>query len=432
MWVIAVFALIASVSVTQAIAQNGDRTNTESQGTLHVEIGEGILIPNTASVEAVFVSDPKVADVKDSPEETIFLFGKSVGTASLIATDTNGHELFRYTVVVSHQLGEIRNMLKSRFPDETLSVRSSRGSILVSGATSNERVRKSIFASLEAAVPETAIIDETTVVASNLVRLDVKLLEVNKTRAEQFGVDINALIAANGFSIGVKDRGTITAGFSPQDQSSRLSATLDLLITNQVATVKTETSLSAVSGKQAIFEVGGEIPVPSFTTDGNTRDFSLNYKFVGLLLQFTPARLEEDKVLLNIASSVSSTEPSSLSINGNAFPTLNTRRFKTDVELADKQSFLIAGLSQQSSLASLRQPKRGNQISRGLADLFSSNRVESESRELIILVTAYFRRPKRKPVALDAFRSPSNLEYLVGLKTRRKSVTIHGAVGFIY
>ena len=429
-WVFVFYTFAAFTFVASAIAQN--ELGAEKQGSIHLEIGEGVLIPNTVAVEAVFVSDPEVADVRKSPEETIFLFGKSVGTTSFIATDNSGNKLFSFTIFVSHKLGEIQDMLSNRFPNEPVSVRSSRGSIMVSGSISNNRVHKSIFDSLEAALPETAIIDTTQILASNLVSLDVKILEVNKTQAERFGVDVNALIAANGFSIGVENRGTVRVGFNPEKQVSKLTATLDLLISNQVATVKTETSLSTLSGKQAVFEVGGEIPIPSFSTSGNTRDFSLNYKFVGLLLQFTPVRLEENKVLLNIASSVSNAEPSSLSVNGNAFPTLNTRRFTTEIELADQQSFLIAGLSQQGSLASLRQPKKDHQISRGLAELFSSNQVQSDSRELIILVTPLFRRPKLRSISLENIRPASNLEYIVSRKTRRKNVKIYGSVGFIY
>lgn len=428
-----VLFFLPSLKLTDfTFAQEYDPIPFGGQSSVHVEIGKGVLIPNTASVEAVFVSDPEVADVKDSPEETIFLFGKKVGTTNIVATDTNGKELFRFIVIVSHQISEIRDMLRNRFPNEAISVRSSRGSIMVSGVVSNERVHSHIFASLKAAVPETAILDETKVLASNLIRLDVKLLEVNKNQAERFGVDINALIAANGFSIGIGQRGRLFAGYNPKDQNIHLSAMLDLLLTNQVATIKTETSLSAISGKQATFEVGGEIPIPSFTTDGNTRDFSLTYKFVGLLLQFIPLRLEEDKVLLSITTSVSNTELSTMSVNGNEFPMLNTRRFKTDVELSNKQSFLIAGLSQQASLASLRLPRDGNQFSRGLASLFSNNRVQDDKRELIILVTTHFQRDGRVPVKTDVLRPRSNLEYLIARKTHQKSITIHGAAGFLY
>lgn len=427
------FCMLVSLWLATATAY---AQGNNADGILHVEVGQGVLIPNTFGVESVFVSDPSVADLRDSPEETLFLFGKSVGTTSLIAADLNGDEMFRYTVVVSHQISEIKNMLIARFPAETVTLRSSRGSILVSGALSNARVREDLFASLEAAFPDTAIIDETTVVSSNIVRLDVKLLEVNSSRAEQFGVDISALVSVNGFSLGVQNRGVVTSGFDARDSSGGLgvdlSATLDLLVSREIATIVTETSLSAVSSKEATFEVGGEIPVPTFTTDGNNRDFSLSYKFVGLLLEFIPLRVEENKVLLNIGSSITNIQDSSLAINGNTFPTLNTRRFKTDVELADKQSFVIAGLSQETSLASLRDAKNNNPTSRMVAALFGNDRTQSDRRELIIVVTPYFRQPERKRISPEVVRTLSNLEYLISKKIRRKHVTFHGTAGFIY
>lgn len=402
-----------------------------------VEVGKGVLLDGSELTESVFVADTSIADANLSPTESIFLFGKSVGETSLIGAALDGSELFHYTVIVTHAMSEIRGNLSQRFPGEAISLESSRGSVMVAGVVSSEQVRENVIRTLEAGIPSSAIIDQLTVSSSNLIRLHVRLLEVNRSRAKRYGIDWSGTIAENGFFVGAQQGGVLRLGYNERARDS-LSATIDLLVSNDIATIVQETSLSTVAGQEALFSVGGEIPVPRFISaepdGGNAANYSLDYKFIGTELAFSPTRAPGNKLRLGIQSSVSSAQPTSSVVNGNTFPNLNTRSFQTQVELADGQSFIIAGLSRNESLAALRDSD--GRAGSGLVNrLFGSDRVSDGSKELVVIVTPQLTEPEIERVAEKLVRRPSNLEFLLsgdsgkgGNGTRR----IPGKAGFIY
>ncbi|MBC7286369.1 pilus assembly protein N-terminal domain-containing protein, partial [Hoeflea sp.] len=213
-----------------------------AQERLTVEQGKSILLPVGDNVDTVFVSDTTVADASISSNNRVFVFGKEVGETSLIATSTDAASDMTFTVVVTHKLSEIRSVIQSRFPGEQIAVESSRGSLMLTGIVSSDRVRETLVTTLESAAPETTIIDRLRVASSNIIRLEVKLLEVSRTQVENFGIDWNATVTANGFFLGTSNRGVLSVGKSDTAESS-LNAALDVLISNGIATIAQETVL---------------------------------------------------------------------------------------------------------------------------------------------------------------------------------------------
>ena len=400
-----IFVLLCGLSASPSL----------SQERILLEVGKGILLPGSEVVESIFVADTSIADANLSPSESVFLYGKAVGETSLIGAALNGDELFRYTVVVTENLSELRRSLSRRFPGEALSLESSRGSILVTGIISTEQVRANVIRTIEAAVPSSAVIDEMSVTSSNLIRLKVRLLEVNRNRVSRFGVSWTAVVAENGFFLGTSNNGSLSFGYDKVAQDS-LNATIDLLVSNGVASIVQETSLSTVSGEDAEFAVGGEIPVPNFAGNTEVRDtgnFSLDYKFIGTRLVFTPSDAQGNKLRLAIASTVTSTQARSSTVNGNMFPNLSTRSFRTTVELEDQQSFVIAGLSKNETLAALREPT-GKAGSRLVNAIFGRDSVDDTGQELVIIVTPILSDFEPPKVAESIIRRPSNLEFILG------------------
>lgn len=387
----------------------------QAQDRIVLEIGKGMLLPQTSSIESIFVADTSIADATLSPTDSVFLYAKTAGETSLIGAALDGTELFRYTVVVTESLSELRRSLGRRFPGEAISVESSRGSMLITGIVSTEEVRENIIRTIQTAIPNLEILDEITVNASNLIRLQVRLLEVNRNRVGKFGINWNATVADNGYFIGAGSSGELAMGYDPEAKNS-LNATIDLLVTNGIATIIQETSLSTVNGQDAEFSVGGEIPIPAFIGDTevkNTGNFSLDYKFVGTRLIFTPTEAAGNKLRLSISSSVSSIQAKSSTVNGNVFPNISSRSFRTNVELNDGQSFVIAGLSRNESLAAVRDP-RGNGTSRAVNSVFGRDTVDDTQQELVIVVTPILSDLVAAPVSDAVIKRPGNLEFILG------------------
>jgi pilus assembly protein CpaC len=319
-----------------------------------------------------------------------------------------------YRVVVTHQLSEIRSVLSSRFPGEQISLESSRGSLMVTGVVSSERVRATIMETLSNAIQGGSIIDQITVGGSNVIRLRVVLLEVSRNEAENFGIDWSATVSNNGFFIGADNRGVLRLGKS-DDAESGLSAVVDLLVSTGIATIVQETVLTTVNGEQAQFSIGGEIPVPSVInqgTDAEVGNFQLDYKFIGTVLNFTPSIGDGNKLRLLIESEISSETGKVSSVNANTFPTLNSRSFRTTVELEDVRPFVVAGVSRNNSISEMRS-NRGTGLSRTIDAVFGTDRITSSTQELVIIVTPLLGDDTRIPIRNRLPDPTSNLEFIL-------------------
>jgi pilus assembly protein CpaC len=386
-----------------------------AQERIVLEVGKSVTLEDAGATETVFIADTSVADANASPGNRVFIFGKAVGETTLITTAVGTGEERSYLVTVTHALSELRGALSRRFPGQPISLQSARGSLFVSGIVSDDRQRENVIATLSAAAPGTSIIDELTVSGSNIIRLRVRLLEVNRERVEQFGIDWSGLVASSGFFVGTGDRGVIEIGRRQSDADS-LTAAINVLVSNGVATLAQETTLSTVSGDRAEFSVGGEIPVPSFVSDNDGADnsnFQLDYKFVGTKLVFLPARAPGNKLRLTIESTISSALQATSTVNGNTFPNLSTRSFRTNVELGDGQSFVIAGLSRQSTNADLRNAK-DNGLSRAVDTVFGRDTVSGSNQELVVIVTPFLGEMRVELPSIT--RLPprqSNLEFIL-------------------
>jgi pilus assembly protein CpaC len=404
---------------------------------LFVETGKSILLPVSLDIETVFISDAGIVDAKVSPSNMVFLFGKAVGETTVMVTLLGGNDVLTYNVIVTHQLSEIRSVLEARFPGEKISVESSRGSLFVTGVVSSEEVRETALETLRAVASDTAIIDRVTVRGSNVIRLQVILLEVSRSRAENFGIDWSGMITNNGFFLGASNRGILRFGNDANAETS-LNAAVDLLVSSGIATIEQETILSTVTGEAAEFSVGGEIPVPSFVGAGNSANsnsFQLDYKFIGTALSFTPSIAPGNKLLLQIDSTVSASDGSNATVNGNTFPNLSTRSFQTSVELEDQQPFVIAGVTRNNSNSSIRQSRDGA-LSRAVDSLFGVDRVTSTSQELVVIVTPLLSEATPFEVRDRLPTSPTNLKFILSKapvdKSFLESAGINSLGGFKY
>jgi pilus assembly protein CpaC len=109
-----------------------------------------------------------------------------------------------------------------------------------------------------------------------------------------------------------------------------------------------EPNLIALSGQQASFFAGGQIPVPTVQpgTVGSVPTVSVQYYNCGVQLNFVPTVLSTGVINVQLAPQVCEVSASggSVVVNGTTIPELTTRTANTTVELRDGQSFAIAGL----------------------------------------------------------------------------------------
>ena len=172
-----------------------------------------------------------------------------------------------------------------------------------------------------------------------------------------------------------------------------------------------EPNLTAVSGETAKFLAGGEFPVPAGRDrDGNV---SVEFKQFGVGLSFTPVVLSENRISLQISTEVSElTNTGAFTLAGQrttaaglTIPALAVRRAETTVELPSGGSFAIAGLMQHTTKQVL-DAFPGLKDMPVLGALFRSRDFQNNETELVVMVSAYLVDPvtaKKLALPTDGF-----------------------------
>ena len=174
-------------------------------------------------------------------------------------------------------------------------------------------------------------------------------------------------------------------------------------------------NMVAVSGQEAQFLSGGEFPFPIPQAFGV---ITIQYKKFGVGLSFTPTVLANNRISMAVSPEVSELDFSnSLQIQGFNVPTIATRRATTVVELADGQSFAIAGLLRDTMRETVAKfPVLGDIPVLGA--LFRSSKYAKNQTELVIIVTPRYVKPMdatQLALPTDTFVEPNDWEfYLMG------------------
>ncbi len=397
-------------------------------GQLVIEVGKGLHLQGTEEAETVFVADPDVADLSASPGEAHFVYGKQPGETTVIGVDLTGSTLFSYDVIVIHNLDEVQRMIAYRFPGTHVTVQSARGSVYVSGTVADERIYDAIMESLRGSIPDGVLIDEIIVTDGRIIRLDVKFMEVARDQLEIYGVSWSVLTSSR------------PDGRCKSKPCLEVNALLKLLLDTGVATVLSETTLTTTSKKKASFMVGEELAIPHYAvSDAETAPgYSVDYRFVGLNVGFTPSFVPGEKIHLAIESEISNVHDTAQFINGDRFANIATRKVDTSVDLASGEDFILAGLSRLDTSASLDKPRRNwgllGELSRWL---FGRDNITSRQRDLIVVVTPFFGEPDKPVIAEVMDLQQSNLEYILARSAeargeRPASVRLYGPAGFLY
>jgi pilus assembly protein CpaC len=162
--------------------------------------------------------------------------------------------------------------------------------------------------------------------------------------------------------------------------NSLISSTVNLAKNNGDAYVLAEPELSTRSGGEAKFLAGGQIPLPAVSSTGAG---SVEFKDYGIRLTIRPMADDNDNVLANIKTEISSVDPS-VAVQG--IPGFLTRQTDTDFNVKNGQTLVMSGLvNSDMSKDMSKVPGLGSVPIIGT--LFRSNNFKSGRTDLVIMVT---------------------------------------------
>ncbi|NVD07821.1 general secretion pathway protein GspD [Vibrio sp. JPW-9-11-11] len=380
-------------------------------------------------VATVFVANQLIADYKVIDENKVVVYGVGQGSTSVIVYDRGGNEIYNAELVVNKSLRLLKQTLIARFPDENIVVSNVGEQVVLDGIVSSEEVKtkvyrlvgemlkkerkREVYSLRDTDGKESDDLEYTAKysydqVINNLKVLTTEQINVKLTVAEvssSFLTDIGVSYNDNGSSGQFVNK---LLDFTAQDIVAVISASGD----DKIGQVLAEPNLSVISGEQANFLAGGEIPIAVRDEDG----ISISYKEYGVKLSMVAKVTDTENIRLTLIPEVSSIDETNKTSTGLiSVPTLKTRRAQTTVHLKDGQSFVLAGLLTSEERESMSKiPILGDIPILGA--LFSHSTTNRSKTELIIVATVNLVDPvDSEQVKLPSFKRSSDIERLLRL-----------------
>jgi general secretion pathway protein D len=245
--------------------------------------------------------------------------------------------------------------------------------------------------------------------------VDVQILEVSRTRAKQYGLDLGTYAINAVFSPEVDPRiagggttnpdtgttlnprpfnlNTITRGVSTSDFYLAVpSAVVRFLETDSETKVIAKPQLRGAEGSDLKLNLGEDIPVPSTTftplAQGGANFnplTSFTYRPVGVTVQMTPRVSIEGDIQLKLMIE-SSNLGAGITIAGQELPSFGSRRVETDLRLREGESTLLAGLLQEQQRRQLSGLPWVMHLP-VIKQLFSNNDQSIQQSDVVMLLT---------------------------------------------
>jgi pilus assembly protein CpaC len=425
-----IITLILLVFPAISWAVDSELPETEKPKKLQLVIGKSIILKNSKPVDRLSIADPAIAKfILLSPKE-IYLIGKTAGITNL--TLWQNEKIYAiYDLEVDYDISRLKQKLHNLLPDEKdIRVIATHNSITLSGRISNTNNLSRVMILAKEYAPGGTVHNLLKVEDVHQVMLEVRIAEMSRAVTKRLGVNWT-YNRGGSFALGSlgglpEQRGISIASelnslfFKFENGISTLTGFIDLLKQNGLAKILAEPTLIALSGQTATFLAGGEFPIPISNEDG----IGIEYKNYGVSLDFTPIVLPEGRIRIKVTPEVSEIDFSvAVLIGGYPAPGLLTRKTSTTVELADGQSFAIAGLLKDTVQDSMSKfPFLGDIPVLGM--LFKSRSFQKKETELIIIVTPRLVKPfdlEKQTLPTDFYIEPDDTEfYLLGLMEGRE------------
>lgn len=410
-------AALASLAIARpALAQDAVASSVTPTGVINLALGNSHVVSHPVIIRRVSIADPAVADAVPVSSQEIVVNGKASGTTTLLLWDNSGGRRM-YQVHVAPDVQTLQEDLRNLFPDDSLEVIASGGSVILSGRVSHQLTAERAVAItagfLGVPAEDASIVNHIRIPDPGQVLLQVRFAEVSRTAIEKAGINLLRIgdDYSGGWSTGRPTSpsgnlpvsgdigGEVTQTFSDAlnifliDHENGIGAFIQALKSNGLFRSLAEPNLLAVHGEEASFLAGGEFPYPVIQGGANVGAVTIQFREYGIKLNFTPTIQSSGNVRLHVAPEVSTLDfANGLTLQGFNIPQILSRKAETEIELRDGQTFAIAGLIDNSTIEDIDKiPVLGDIPI--LGSLFRSKELRQNKSELLVLVTPRLVQP---------------------------------------
>ncbi len=402
----------------------------------------------------VSVVDPAICDVVQYTPREIAVVGKAQGATDVtfwFADDR--HEPLTYLVRVvpdpevqerrEEQYGILEDVLAELFPESKVKLVPVADKLIVKGQARDAEEAAQIMAIIRGqgvyprqgegygyglvqgpaanplaqeegarGLPASQVINMLQIPGVQQVALKVKVAELNRSAARNFGVDMDLNFVWSEGAIAIRSLLNLAQGnggvLSGTFDNGNLNFGIHYLEQHGVVRMLSEPTLVTLSGRPATFLAGGEFAVPTTVGVAGAAAVTTDFRAYGAIITFLPVVLDKDFIRLEVAPEFSKLNRAN-SVGGT--PGLDTRAVTTTVEMREGQTLAIAGLLDDSM-------KGDNSTDIPIVgQIFGRRGMTRNESELIILVTPELMHPMEPeevpPLPGFDVTEPTNLEFFL-------------------
>jgi pilus assembly protein CpaC len=419
-----------------------------------VAVNKSILLNLNKPASRISVANPAIAEFLLLSPRQIQLNGIALGTTNLIVWEKGEAKPIFFDVKVGGDASSIEAMIHELSPNDNINVEFANDTVVLTGTATNEQtVNKAVEiaaayspgSSVSTTITEkegikTTKTDTTAKVINhiiidhpNQVLLQVKVAQVDKTSLKKLGISglikgstaegfMNLIGAPNGDISGIKtsssslsSTGSSTTASSgdtgigsinPLDVftfgvsyfPSGIGAVINALSTKGLAKILAEPNLLVKTGERGEFRAVSRIPIQVVEFTGGGATPTIVFEEVGIKLFFNPEVLDNGLIRLRIDPAEVSSISGTLAVNG--YPIIDTRSAKTNVELKDGESLIIAGLLSEETINTMSKVPLLGDIPY-LGALFRSTQKDIKEKELVFFITPKLMKPTEAGVKTE-------------------------------
>lgn len=403
-------ALRPTAAVAERATQHVNFEQAREQVTeISLYVNRSSIVQFDQPIARLSLTQPTVADAIIISRDQLLLNGKTVGSTSMVVWSKQEPEQpAAFTVNVMARVEPIVKQIQTRFPSEQIEVEQVDGRAVLAGTVSSQRVIDAVLPFFEGTGLKVINLLGTQPQTPRQVILQVRVAEVNRRIFRELGASFNiidrnlpAFVGTNQFHPpgGQLPPGQAVLTFSDVvnlsifNPASNVGAFIRALNQRNAFRSLAEPNIIALDGQPASFLAGGEFPYPVVQGTTGFQSVTIQFREFGTRLNFTPTILDEHHIRLQLAPEVSALDfVNALQISGFLVPALIQRKAVTTVELADGQSFALAGLlSNDVTKIDSKIPLLGDIPILGY--LFRSQSYLRNETELVFLCTARLVKP---------------------------------------
>lgn len=438
-----------------AVAQEEQRADW-----LDIELGKSVVLELPRTPTAIAITNPDVANpVSLGVASKIQIQGTALGTTDLVVQYGPTIAPTIYEITVHRDLSDLIRRIDSIVEGEPPRVYPLEDRIVVEGDVDDLDTLEQV--ALVAQLYDKQFVNLMQVRGDHLVQLEVLFAEVSRSGVRQLGLNTLvqlpqqqittslmgpvSLIAntysvptatdiAHGGLVGPPLAGGFNLGVGYLGGTVQAAAVMDILDDYKLGKILAQPTLVSLSGQQAEFLAGGEVPIPA---PGGAGTVMIQYKPYGIQLVFVPTVLGGNLIDVRVTVEVSEIDAAGgTRLTGIEVPGFITRKGRSHLRIESGMTFAMAGmLSDGVSFGRAGIPGLGRIPIIGA--LFRTISHIREETEVVIYVTPRLVRPLAAgevPAAPGTTENnnPSDIElFLLGLDHRPGSRTANptGAVG---